>query len=304
MDILFLLLTNSVPLLLLIMLGYFAGRRFSIDTKTIADIVIFIITPVVMFGAIARLPLRPEYFLLPFALFGIAAAMTIGMSHFSSRFLKDNQSNLIGMGASTANTGYFGLPIILALFDPQNAGLYLLMTFALTINESSFAYYIGARGRHTIRESCIKVLRLPALYALMTGLAVNIAGLELPGIFNIYWDKFAGAWTILGMMLLGVALSRHKLTINWNLLAWFTAIKFILWPAIMLALIALDRQYFHLYDARIHTMLLVIGCLPMAANLVAFATQLDVKPGEASIIVLITTIIGVFYIPLMLYLFT
>lgn len=304
MDILILLLTNSVPLLLLISLGYFAGHRFSIDTKTIADIVIFIITPVVVFGAIARLPLKPEYFLLPLGLFALAASVTVGMSHFSARFLKDNQSNLIGMGASTANTGYFGLPIILALFDPENAGLYLLMTFALTINESSFAYYIGARGKHTIRESVNKVLKLPALYALTLGLAVNIAGIELPGIFNIYWDKFAGAWTILGMMLLGVALSRHKLTTNWTLLGWFTAIKFILWPGIMLGLIAMDRHFFHLYEPKIHTMLLVIGCLPLAANLVAFATQLDVKPGEASIIVLITTIIGVFYIPLMLYLFS
>lgn len=303
MEIFTLLLTNCVPLLLLIALGYFAGKKFAVDTKTLADVVIFIISPVVMFGAVARLPLQADYFLLPLLILAFAAIMTLGVSAIAHRFTKDNLSNLIGMGSATANTGYFGLPIVLALFDAENAGLYLLMTFALTINESSFAYYVGARGHHTIKESVIKVLRLPTLYALLLGLAVNIGGVTMPEIFNTYWTKFAGSWTIIGMMLLGVALSKHKLSINWTLLTSLSFTKFVVWPAFMLFLAFLDRQYFHLYDARIYKMLLIIGCVPIAANVVAFATPLNVKPGEAAVVVLITTLMAVFYLPLMLYLF-
>jgi hypothetical protein len=213
-------------------------------------------------------------------------------------------SNLIGMSSATANTGYFGLPIILALFDADRAGLYLLMTFALTINESSFAYYVGARGRHTIRESAVKVLRLPTLYALLLGLAVNLGGVTMPEIFNTYWTKFAGSWTIIGMMLLGVALSRHSLRLNWTLTASLGVTKFIIWPAFMLGLAWVDRTWMHLYTDDVHKMLLVIGCVPVAANVVAFATQLDVKPGEAAVVVLLSTLFAVFYLPLMLYLFS
>ena len=303
MDIFFLLLTSAAPLLILIALGYFAGKKFAVDTATMANIVIFIISPVVMFGAVARLPLQANYFLLPIAIFIFAALMTLGTSAIAHKVLKNNMANLIGMGSATANTGYFGLPIILALFDPSNAGLYLLMTFALTINESSFAYYVGARGKHTIRESFIKVLKLPTLYALVLGLAVNLSGVTLPVIFNTYWDKFAGSWTIIGMMLLGVALSKYKLQINWTLLGSLSFTKFILWPAFMLGLALADQTWFHLYDPRIYKMLLVIGCVPVAANVVAYATHLDIKPGEAAVAVLITTLISVFYLPLMLYLF-
>lgn len=303
MDIFILLLTSAVPLLILIALGYFAGKRFAVDTKTLADIVIFIISPVVMFGAVARLPLEANYFILPLVIFIFAATLTLVTSFVAHKCLKDNLSNLIGMSSATANTGYFGLPIILALFDPSNAGLYLLMTFALTINESSFAYYVGARGHHTIRESFVKVLRLPTLYALVLGLTVNIAGITMPEIFNTYWDKFAGSWTIIGMMLLGVALSKYKLQINWTLLTSLSFTKFIIWPGFMLLLASLDRNYLHLYDDRIYKMLLVIGCVPVAANVVAFATQLNVKPGEVAVAVLVTTLISVFYLPLMLFIF-
>ncbi len=304
MDIFTLLLTNCIPLLLLIAAGYFAGKRFSIDTKTMADIVIFIISPVVMFGAVARLQLQSEYFILPLVVFIFAAVVTLGTSAIAHKFTKDNLSNLIGMSSATANTGYFGLPIVLALFNPEDAGLYLLITFALTVNESSFSYYVGARGRHTIRESFIKVLKLPVLYALLLGLAVNLSGLTLPPLFNTYWDKFAGSWTIIGMMLLGVALSKYRLTINWTLLTSLSFTKFIVWPGFMLLLAFADRNYFHLYDDRIYRMLLIAGCVPVAANVVAFATQLDVKPGEAAVVVLITTLMAVFYLPLMLYFFS
>lgn len=303
MNIFILLLTNCLPLLLLIAAGYFAGKRFHADTKTMADIVIFFLTPVVVFGAIARLPLKPEYFLIPLILFVFAALFTLFTSAVAHRFLKDNMSNLIGMGSASANTGYFGLPIILALYDPAHAGLYLLITFALTINESSVAYYVGARGRHTIRDSFIKVLKLPALYAVAAGLLVNLSGITLPAIFNTYWDKFAGSWTVLGMMLLGVALSKYRMTINWTLLGTLSFTKFIIWPGFMLLLAWTDSVYFHLYGPEIYRMLLVLGCLPVAANTVAFATQLDVKPGEAAVTVLITTVFAVFYIPLMLYFF-
>lgn len=303
MEIFSLLLTNCIPLILLIAAGYFAGKKFSVDTKTMADIAIFILSPVVIFGAVARLPLQSEYFVLPVALFVLAATVTLTVNAIAGRFLKDNLSNLIGMSSATANTGYFGLPIVLALFGPEDAGLYMLIIFALTLNESTFAYFVGARGHHGLRDSLIKVAKLPTLYALLAGLLINVSGVPLPAIFNTYWDKFAGAWTIIGMMLLGVALSRQQLRINWVLLSSLTFTKFVLWPSLMLGFIALDRLYLHLYEPKVYKMLLIIGCVPIAANVVAFATQLNVKPGEAATVVLATTMIAVFYIPIILYFF-
>lgn len=304
MNIFSILITQCVPLLLLMGLGYFAGKRFNADGKTLADIVIFLISPVVMFGAVARLPLEPKYFVLPAILLVLAATVTFATAAILKPWNKDRIANLIGMSSATANTGYFGLPIILAMFDQERAGLYLLITFALTINESVFAYYVGARGHHTMHESLFKVLKLPTLYALILGLAFNASGLPMPDIFNTYWQKFAGAWTIIGMMLIGVALSKYELRLNWLLLGSLTFTKFVLWPAIILGLIAIDRNATHLFDDTVYTMLLVISSVPVAANVVAFATQLNIRPGEAALSVLISTLISVLYLPFILWTFS
>lgn len=298
------LITQCIPLLLLMALGYLAGKRFQLDGKTLADIVIFIISPVVMFGAVAKLPLEAKYFIIPLILFMLAATVTLGTVALLKPWDKDQIANLIGMSSATANTGYFGFPIILALFDADHAGLYLLITFALTLNESSFAYYVGARGVHSIRESFLKVLRLPTLYALVLGLAYNLSDLAIPEIFNTYWLKFAGAWTIIGMMLIGVALSRYELRINWLLLGSLTFTKFILWPAIALGLVTIDQNFTHLFDEGIYTMLLVLSSAPVAANVVAFATQLNIRPGEAALVVLISTLMSVLYMPFILWAFS
>jgi len=301
MNLYTVLITNTFPLILLIGLGYIAGRFFKVSTKTMADIAIYIITPVVVFGAVARLDFRIDYLLLPAALFVVAAAITLTAYMLTSRFMKgDRRGNLISMAAGTANTGYFGLPIILALLGPDQAGLYLIMMFAMTLNESTFAYYAGARGEYSIRDSLMKVAHLPMLYAMLAGLAVNALGITLPDIFNVYWEKFAGAWTIIGMMIIGVALASNKWQLHWPLLAGVSAIRFIVWPAIMLALIALDRHVLHLFGPDVYTMLLVIGSVPLAGNLTAFATQLNVNPGEAAVATLLTSIFAIVYIPLVL----
>lgn len=47
----------------------------------------------------------------------------------------------------------------------------------------------------------------------------------------------------------------------------------------------------------VHTLLLIIGVVPLAGNTVTFATQLRLRPGEAAAVVLESTLFAVVYIP-------
>ena len=47
----------------------------------------------------------------------------------------------------------------------------------------------------------------------------------------------------------------------------------------------------------------IFAIVPLAGNTVTVATLLDVKPEKMSLTVLISTIISLFYIPLVLYLY-
>lgn len=298
-----LLLSQLLPLLGLIALGYGAGRWLQVEARSLAMIAIYFFSPLVSFGGVAQLQFQSAYLLLPPVLFGIAAGMALLMYWLAGRLYADNTRNLVAMASSTGNTGYFGTPLVLAVLGPAAAGIYFLMNFAVALAETTVGYYVGARGHHNMRDSLRKVLALPGNYAVLLGLLWNTLELPLAPAFLVWWERFTGAWVIIGMMLIGVALGQvGGWRANGRLTALLFSVKFLLWPACTWGLALLDRAVLGLFDPTVHTLLLIIGVVPLAGNTVTFATQLKLRPGEAAAVVLESTVFAVLYIPLVFWL--
>lgn len=292
------LLPTLIPLYIIIAFGYIGGRWLDVHLHSMAIVSMYFISPVVNFGAIWRLQFSPAYLLLPAMVYVVAASMAFLSWRLARLKWKDDTANLCGMALGGANTGYFGLPVILALFGPEGAGVYLLATFAMTLSENTVCYYIGARGAASVKESLGKVVKLPAFHAIWGALFLNFTGLEPPKVFLTYWQYFTGAWVVIGMMLIGVALAGVKnFRINWPLIGFAFFMKFVVWPLALGGIIALDVYILHLFTHEIHVMLLIAGIVPLMANTVAFAARLGVKPGEAATAVLLSTLFALFYIP-------
>lgn len=301
--ILHILAENMIPLCLLIGLGFVAGRWLDVNLHSMAIIAIYIFAPVVNFGAVARLRFDASYLLLPVVLYAIAVTITLIGWHLSRRMFRDNTANLVAMSSSTGNTGYFGAPIVLGLFGPEVLGIYLLMNFAIVLSEISVGYYYGARGNYSMRDSLKKLISLPVIYALVAGLAWNFMDLPLPDAFTEWWERFTGAWVIIGMMLMGVALGKiEKFTMNPRLLAATFFMKFVLWPVFTCGFAFMDKYAFGLYDHTAHMLLVIIGVVPLAGNLVAYAAQLDLRPSEVAVAVIGSTLFAALYIPLVYWL--
>lgn len=292
-----LLLTNLIPLIGLIGLGYIAGRWLDVNLHSMAIIAIYIMAPMVNFGAVARLDFNPAYMLLPVVIALIGTAMAVTAYKAGGMIFKDETRNLVAMASATGNTGYFGIPIIMSLLGPQALGIYLLMNFALMISEM-VGYYLGSHGQGSWRKSLKKLFSLPVVYAIAAGLIWNALNIPLPDIFMTWWERFTGAWVIIGMMLIGVALSKiERFRVNPRLLAFLFTTKHLLWPAAMYGFALIDQHWLHLFNEDIYKMMLVIGIVPLAGNTVAYASQLDLRPGEAAMAVLLSTLFSVIYIP-------
>ncbi|PZO85761.1 MAG: hypothetical protein DI626_07185, partial [Micavibrio aeruginosavorus] len=210
MDIFFLLAANIFPLYILIALGYIAGRWMDVNLHSMAIIAIYFLAPMVNFSAMLRLQFDPAYIALPVAIFLGSAAIGILTYNFARRRWKDNSVNLISMSSVTGNTGYFGLPIILALFDPKYAGIYLLMNTGLIISELGLGYYFGARGHADVKGALMKVAKLPVVHAVWLGLLFNFLDVQPSALFIRYADYATGAWVLVGMMLIGIALGKQE----------------------------------------------------------------------------------------------
>ncbi len=295
------LFINLLPLYALIGIGYLAGKFWEIDRYTLANLAVYVCGPIVIFGFIAQLQLQLSYAALPFIAFAILVITGFVFYNLGQTVYPDNRANLLAMCASHGNTGYFGLPLVLILFSAEWVALYMFMLLAAAIYEGTVSYYFAARGKFSVRESVERLSKFPVIYAVLAGLAVNLAGWggDLPPLFLTYWVYFKGAYVVVGMMVIGTALSRvPRLVISWRFLGLSFAGKFFFSPGLVMCFVLLDNLALHLYSVEVHKLLLILSLVPPGANIVAFATQMDIRPDKAATTVLLGTVFALFYIPL------
>jgi predicted permease len=152
-DLLILLIANIIPLYGLIALGFIAGKWLDVNLHSIAIIAIYILAPVVNFGALAKMEFSPEYIALPVTLFCASAVIGLSFYNLARIMWRSNYANLIGMSSVVGNTMYFGLPIVLALLGPQWAGVYALMNLGVFLNEVGLGFLRCARSSHGQRRA-------------------------------------------------------------------------------------------------------------------------------------------------------
>ncbi len=298
MDIIGLIVANIIPLYILIAIGFVVGKWMDVNLPSMATIAIYVLSPIVNFGAMANMKFEMEFIALPLVVFVISA--TIGTIAYQSAkmLLKDNTANLIGMSSVTGNTMYFGMPVVLALTGEQWLGVYALLNLGTFLNEVGLGYYFGARGQADLKGAVMKVIKLPVIHGIWLGLLWNLAGWETPEVFDTYWTYAIGAWVLIGMMLIGVALSKQtKLEVDWKLFAWMFGFKFLAWPLATFGVILSDLMIFHAFTYEVHIMLAIMGTVPLAGNLVAYAATLNLHPERAATVVLASTVFAIFTVP-------
>ncbi len=303
MDIFFTLLTNLIPLYVLIGLGWFAGRFFEVDRNTLANLAIFIMLPIVVFGFVLKLDFEPSYFLLPIVIYAVQASIGLFFLWLARKIYDGAEANILAMAASMGNTGYFGLPLALLLFTPEQIAIYIFAMMGGSVYEATIGYYIAARGRFDVRTSLIKLAKFPTLYAIALAFVIRGLGIEMPVQFDLYWGYFKGAYVLIGMMIIGAALAKvSKLEIGPRFLSLTFLGKFIIWPGLVFGWVMLDKAFLHMFNQDIYNLMLVMAIVPPAANIAAFASQLNLIPEKAATTIMLSTLFALFYIPFVLML--
>lgn len=287
------LIIAVIPLFLLMGLGFMLGRWQKIDTKPIALTLIYGITPIVALFGTAQIVFEPQVLLLPLVGFAIAA-LAGQITYLAGKALMphDRAHFLLAHAAGAGNTGYMGLPIVALLYPPETVGLYLLAMLGYTVYDGTIGYYYIARGQMTAREAAVSVLKMPVVYALLGGLIWSALGAPVPAPLLKLWELTKGAYGVLGMMVIGLALAGYGMKID----AKFTAIggigKFVLNPLLAVAFIMLDAYALHLFEPIIYQLLFILSIVPAAANQAAYAAKEGIAPDRAAAFVLLTTLLA------------
>lgn len=303
MAVFFSLLTNLLPLYILIGMGFIAARYLKVDRQSLASLAIFMFMPIVVFGFVVNLEFQPSYILLPLVIFAVSIITGLGFLWIGRKIYGDSTANLMAMCCSMGNTGYFGLPLVFLFFNEEQTAIYIFTMLGGSVYEATFGYYLAARGAFDVKTSLKKLAKFPGLYAIAAGIIVNRLALEPPELFWTYWAYFKGAYVVLGMMIVGAALAGvNKLVFGPRFMSLVFFGKFVVWPVLIYAFVLLDRIVLQWYTPDIHNLILIMSLVPPAANIAAFAAQMNMKPEKAATTILAGTVFALVYIPAMIWL--
>ncbi|MCI0509614.1 hypothetical protein C8E00_10413 [Chromohalobacter marismortui] len=284
-------------LLIFVALGWLCARRLAIDPRPIATLLIYLIAPLTFFRGLYLGEPSLALIGLTAGMFALASLLCLVTHALVRRTFPPQEAALLAFSAGTGNTGYFGLPLAMALLPPEGVAAYLFCLLGITLFEFSVGFYISARGRFSVRESLGKIVRLPLLYAFMTALLAYHLPWPVPDAVIEGLDYFRASYTVLGMMIIGMTLGGVSLrAFDARFLAASIAARYVMWPLVMLGLV-LGLQATTGLSTTMTGVLLLLGVVPMAANVVVIAMELNIRPAKGAIAVLVTTVGAPLVIP-------
>ncbi len=301
------IIITILPLLVLIIIGYCAGRYYKLLTSQFGIMVAFVLAPIVSFGAVLKLDFQVEYLFLPLFVAIICAITTTLGFRLGKIYLSGSIPNLAGMASASGNTGFFGLPIFL-LYEPVSmVGIYILASVGMQIIELTYGYYIAARGNFSVKDSLMRLCTMPPLWAVIIGIILNVLGITMPAVFFDYWQKILNSWMILGMIMIGIALaSCATLKPDIRFCTHMMLMRFVIWPLVSLFIVAVDYYFLGLFSTKLYFIFAVFAFIPLPGSSVAFSSTLGLHPDKMAFAVVLSTILASLLLPLFfddLYLF-
>lgn len=303
-EIAIIIMTKLSNVIIILLAGYLAALFLKIDRHTIAYLLFYIISPALFFPTIAKIKFEFDVLLFPIVMVILSSIVSFIVCNVKAFYPSDQIRNFLAFSGGNGNVGYFLLPLAWSLFNEEILGMYILVIVGNIIYENTVGFYVAARSNFSIKDSLQKILKFPSIYALFLGLIFSAFSIEIPKIFDDLFIQARGAYTILGMMIIGVALAEIKWTeIDFYFITSSFIAKFLLSPLVALCFIFCDNLLLHLYNKDIHHVILLASVAPLAANSITICSVIGISPQKAASSVILSTIFAIIYIPFIVYVF-
>lgn len=197
-----------LPALLIAALGYWTGKRLSLDKQTLSRICLHILVPALTFNSLVTSiidlgvawRLAVATLLFPF--------VEIALFYPLYRLLKWDQktSSSMLLASIFTNAGNYGLPVCLFAFGQEGMDLAVVFMSTQTIVLYSLGTYIAASSKMSPATAMKQVFKMPAVYAALGGVLVRLLGVGIPATIARPIGLLADAAVPVFLLLLGMQL--------------------------------------------------------------------------------------------------
>lgn len=299
-ELLYILLEISLPIILLIGIGFGFQKIFKADTKLLIKLLVYLITPVLIFVKIYESDITLDAFLnvLPFVVL-LIVCMTIIALILSRIFrYKKSMRNATINSLVLINSGNYGLPLIELSF-PANPLATMSQLFVIMIQSftgSTVGVFNACTGNATKRQAWKNMLKMPWIYAILLAVLLKSLNVTMPSTVMVPLGYIASAYISVALITLGVQLAMVRLGSGLRDVLTVSLVRVLIAPLIGFGLVLLLGIKGVLAQA------LIIGTsTPTAVNSAMLAQEFKNEPDFAAKTVLMTTVFVTFTLPLIIW---
>lgn len=300
-------LYSSMPLFLLIAIGYWLVKVRKWPTRFIDDLTRFlfrIAIPVMLFRIMAKFYERPPVDVnLLVAYFGGSIIVFLMARLFLARLLKLNgvEGSVFGLGGIFANVVLLGLPLTTLFLGeesiPSSAlviAFNALILWSLVTISVEWALH-GALSLSGIKKTFFAVIKNPIVIGVFSGLLVSLTHQPLPFIVDEAAGMIAQMTAPLSLIVLGMGLAEYRISDNIGVSLWMSGIKLILHPLIIFLL----ARLLGLPPLETKT-IVILSSMAIGMNVYLMAREFKVLQGPVASSLVISTVLSAFTTPLIL----
>lgn len=285
--------------MLSVILGFLAGRISGIKKDGVAILLFYFVTPIVYFAIPASTNLKLGDLGITLITLILSSCLACFSYWFNSRIWSDLRPNILAFSAGTSNSSYLGVPIAVAIFDEHSLGIFILSSIGIACYETTVGFYFCSRGRTTLYQILLKMLRLPVLIASIMGCIVGLSDFQLPSFLDEFIVDMRSTLSVLGMLLIGLALSSiTEFKFNYKFIASSLFSKFLLFPIAFNIFIILDRLFLGWYSSGYHEAMQLLCIMPLASSTILFSSLFELYAEEMATAAIVAMIISLLYIPI------
>ncbi len=302
MDVVLQIFTNNIlPIFLLILIGYYAGRKFELDLVTLSRLNFYIFVPSFTFTNLYSADLDVGA-LKAFVLAAILLVINLLISWLIAKPLGLEKSRMKAFQNSVAfyNSGNIGIPLIALVFSSGSflvggktpwletaMAVQIMVLVVQNATTNTIAYYNAWSAKVTWQRAFFKVISMPTIYGVILAFAFRNLS------YNI---EATPVWTTLkyisnglvpiALVTLGVQLSKSKLSGRLPEAYLAVLLRLIGGPLIAFGLLKLAGM-----GGVVAQTLMISSGVPTAVNTALIAADADNHPDYAAQVVLMSTIL-------------
>ncbi|GAB4572670.1 MAG: AEC family transporter [Anaerolineae bacterium] len=278
------------PIVITVALSALLARYLKPDPRALSSIIIYLFSPMLVLNSMANTELKANELAQIIGMVIVLAGVMSVIGFVAARWMRLDRrtESAFLMTAVLMNAGNYGIPLNEFAYGTPGMDRAVVYYVASALIANTYGVYLASRGTASVRDSILNVFKLPMVYCLVIGLALNATGTPLPLPLERA-SQVLGSAAVPGMLtLLGFQLARASLRGRLKPIMAAAGMRLLIAPAVAVGLVAVFGL-----SGLTRNVAIVESAMPTAVITSALAIQFDADGDFVAAAILFSTLASV-----------